>query len=50
MAADVEPAHVSVVQSSLNMVQPTMSEFHATPDTPMELLAVAPITPARNVP
>lgn len=50
MAADVDPAHVSVVHLSLNMVQPTMSAFHATPATPMELLALAPITPARKVP
>lgn len=50
MAAEVEPAHVSVVQWSLNMVQPMMSAFQATPATPIELLGVAPITPARKVP
>jgi hypothetical protein len=50
MAAEVDPAHVSVVQWSLNMVQPMMSAFQATPATPIELLGVAPITPARKVP
>jgi hypothetical protein len=50
MAAEVEPAHVSVVHLSLNMVQPTMSEFQVTPATPIALLGVAPITPARKVP
>ena len=50
MAADVDPAHESEEQRSLNMVQPTMSEAHVTPATPMLLLALAPITPARNVP
>ncbi len=50
MAAEVDPAHVSVVHLSLNMVQPTMSEFQVTPATPIALLGVAPITPARNVP
>lgn len=50
MAAEVDPAHVSVVHASLNMVQPMMSACQVTPATPMELLGVAPMTPARKVP
>jgi len=50
MAAEVEPGHSAVVQSSGNMVQPTTWDAQLTPATPMPLLPVPAITPAACVP